>query len=378
MMRYFSVLLAHVLIVFPFSEIVWADRVEFKQPVFVSGDAGYHTYRIPALVVTGQGTLVAFCEGRRSGQGDAGDIDLLVKRSHDQGKTWSEPSVVWDDGVNSCGNPCPIFDAQTDTLWLLMTWNHGADREAKIINGTSRDTRKVYVTSSQDDGRTWARPHEITTDVKKSSWTWYATGPGAGIVIEQGPHAGRLVAPCDHIEAETKDYYSHIIFSDDHGATWHLGGRTPRPAVNECQVAEISGNRLLLNMRSYHRAKKCRQTAVSADGGATWQDQRQAELLIDPICQASLRGYGWTPDGTRRLLLFSNPASASRREKLTLRTSFDEGTSWPEAEVLHAGPAAYSDLVVLSQSAIGCLFEAGEKSPYERITFALIDISSED
>lgn len=351
-----------------------AESSNISQAVFISGQDGYDTYRIPALAVSNQGALIAFCEGRKAGQGDAGDIDLLCKRSLDGGVTWSEQITIWDEGDNTCGNPCPIVDRQTKTIFLLMTWNLGSDRESEIIAQTSRDTRKVFVTASRDEGETWSKPSEITSAVKKPDWSWYATGPGAGIVLQRGPHAGRLVAACDHIEVATKKYYSHVIFSDDHGATWQLGGRTPRDQVNECQVAEISQNRLLLNMRSYDRSKKCRQTAISADGGMIWRDQTQDATLVDPICQASLRAADWNTDGTRRYMLFSNPASETQRVNMTLRVSRDEGKTWPYAEVLHEGPAAYSDLAILPNRRVGCLFESGEKHPYEHITFATRDL----
>ena len=337
--------------------------------VFLSGQEGYHTFRIPAAVATARQTLLAFAEGRRRGAGDAGDIDLVLKRSTDAGRTWSPLAVVWDDGTNTCGNPCPVLDRDTGTLWLLMTWNRGEDREPQIIARTARDTRRVFVTHSRDDGLTWAPPREITADVKPTHWTWYATGPGAGIQLERGPHRGRLVIPCDHIEAETRHYYSHIIYSDDHGQTWRLGGRTPRHQVNECEVVELSDGRLLLNMRNYDRAQSRRQQASSADGGLTWGEQRHVPELPDPICQASIRRLAWPEAGQPGVILFSNPSS-TRREKMTLWLSCDDGATWRARQELHAGPSAYSCLVTLPGRAAGCLYERGQRHPYESIVFA--------
>ena len=134
-------------------------------PLFVSGQDGYNTYRIPALAVTLKGTVLAFCEGRKSGGGDSGNIDLLVKRSTDHGKTWGAQQVVRDDAGNTCGNPCAVVDRETGTIWLLSTWNLGDDHEGKIIARTSQDTRRVFVTHSNDDGKTWNEPREITSDV---------------------------------------------------------------------------------------------------------------------------------------------------------------------------------------------------------------------
>ncbi len=336
--------------------------------VWRSGEDGYDTYRIPALAVTPKGTVLAFCEGRRAGRGDSGDIDLLLKRSEDGGRTWSRQRVVWDDGPNTCGNPAPVVDRETGTVWLLLTWNRGDDHEPDIIKGKSRDTRRVFVTSSTDDGLTWAAPREITVEVKQANWTWYATGPGAGIQLERGNRAGRLVIPCDHIEAGTERYYSHVIFSDDHGKTWEIGGHAPEHRVNECMAAELSDGRLMLNMRNYDRANRSRQVAFSTDGGESWTGQRFDPSLPEPICQAALRRYP-RPEGTDRdVLLFSNPASDSARVNMTVRASFDDGVTWPRLLTLHPGPSAYSDLAVLSGGRVICMAECGGENPYETIS----------
>ena len=350
-----------------------AQSAPIQNAVYVSGEGGYDTYRIPAVVVTRSGTVLAFCEGRVSGRGDSGDIDLLVKRSDDHGVTWSNHTVVWSDLDNTSGNPSPVVDSTTGIIWLLMTWNRGDDKEREIIEQTSEDTRRVYVTHSDDDGMTWAEPREITSLAKRPDWTWYATGPGAGIQLKQpGTFQGRLVIPCDHIEAGTKHYFSHVIYSDDHGATWKLGGRTPNPQVNECQVVELSDGRLMLNMRNYDRSKKSRQVAYSDNGGGRWTDQRFDTALAEPICQASIRRFSDDPS----VVLFSNPSSESTRENMTVRSSEDEGLNWTRELVLHPGPSAYSDLAVLGDGTIGCLYERGDDNPYETITFARFGIEA--
>lgn len=346
------------------------------QPVYVSGQDGYQTYRIPALTVTKTGTVLAFCEGRKNSSSDTGDINLLVKRSPDNGRTWSPQHIVWDDAGNTCGNPCAVVEQESGTIWLLMTWNRGDDRESQIIAQTSQDTRRVFVTCSTDDGLTWSVPHEITTDTKRDNWTWYATGPGSGLQIQHGPHRGRLVIPCDHIEAGAGHYYSHIIYSDDQGQTWQLGGSTPRHQVNECEAVELADGRLMLNMRNYDRTQKNRQVAVSDDGGLTWQDQRFDAALIEPICQAAVERFSWPRAESKSVVLFSNPASPNGRVNMTVRASFDEGQTWPASRVLHAGPSAYSDLAVLADSQIACLYEAGQTSAYESIVCALFPLQS--
>jgi len=336
-----------------------------------SGEDGYHTYRIPALVQTNSGTLLAFCEGRRNSRSDSGDIDMLLKRSEDGGKTWSEQQVVWDEALNTCGNPCPVVDRETGDIWLLMTWNFGIGRETKIQMGYGRDSRRVFVTVSRDDGITWSVPREITQDVKKPRWNWYATGPGAGIQIENGPYKGRLVIPCDHNEIGKKRYrYAHVIFSDDHGETWELGGRSPEEKVNECEVVELTGGRLMLNMRNYGRVNPVRQVAISDDGGMTWKDQRFDDALIEPVCQATIRRYTWPGDKSENIILFANPAHTTKRRNMTVRLSYDEGMTWLVSRVLWEGPCAYSCLETFQDGSIGCLYESGEENPYEAITFA--------
>ncbi len=336
--------------------------------LFESGE-GYHTYRIPAMTTTTKGTILAFCEGRET-RGDAGKIDILLRRSLDNGKTWTPVQVVWSDHGNTCGNPCPVTDHETGTIWLLATHNLGEDKEKMIIQGKSQGTRTVWVCKSDDDGVTWSPPVEITQSTKKNEWTWYATGPGAGIQLTTGAYKGRLVIPCDHIEKNEKKYYSHIIYSDDHGQSWKLGGTTPQDQVNECEVVELSDGRLMLNMRNYDRAQKSRAVSYSDDGGLSWSAIQHDPALIEPICQASIRRYSFSGTSEKKTcLLFSNPASSEARVNMTVRLSCDDGKTWPVSKVLYAGPSAYSCLTVLSDGTAACLYEMGQDRYYEKIAF---------
>ncbi len=350
--------------------------IRAQTTLFTAGTQGYHTYRIPSLIVTNQGSLLAFCEGRRHGAGDTGHVDLLGCRSTDGGCIWSKPQVVWNDPPNTCGNPCPVVDRDSGTVWLLMTWNRGEDGEKQIIDQTAGDTRRVFVTHSDDDGLTWATPIEITAQVKPAHWTWYATGPGAGIQMigRQGSLEGRLIIPCDHVEAGTCRHYSHILFSDDHGRTWQLGGCTPQHQVNECEAVELGDGRLMLNMRNYDRAQPTRRISYSQDGGMTWSDTLADPTLIEPICQASIRRCRWPDQGQPGILLFSNPAHPTQRINLTVRLSLDEGQTWPVSRCLHAGPSAYSCLAVLPDGQAICLYEAGQTHPYESLVLAHLNI----
>lgn len=342
--------------------------------LFVAGTEGYHTYRIPVLNVTKSGTVLAFCEGRKNSASDSGRIDLLLKRSMDGGRTWSKQTVVWSDGTNVCGNPAPVVDQSTGTIWLLLGWNLAADTEHEILSGTAEDTRRVFVSSSSDDGRTWAAPREITRDVKKPHWRWYATGPANGIQLTRGPHKGRLVVPAnhsDHSDSARHPYRAHAIYSDDHGQTWRLGG-VHEDRTNESTLVELSDGSVLQNMRSYH-GKNRRAISRSADGGSTWSKLTLDPALIEPVCQASILRYSWGGEGGTSRILFSNPAS-TRREQMTVRLSLDEAAHWQHSRVLHEGPAAYSSLAALPDGTILCLYEAGAKSPYEKVVLARFGI----
>jgi Neuraminidase (sialidase) len=273
---------------------VLATPARAAEPVqtalFTAGEGGYHTYRIPALIVGPKGSVLAFCEGRKAGRGDAGDIDLVLKRSVDGGKTWGEMQVVWDDGPNTCGNPCPVVDARTGTIWLLLTHNLGKDTEKLLVSGKSTGTRTVWI---------------------------------GGVV---GPNC------------------------------------------NECQAVELSDGSVMLNMRTY-RGTNRRLVAISKDGGETFSKPIEDETLIEPVCQASILRLPARERNEKPALLFSNPAS-TKREKLTIRLSLDDGKTWPHAKELHPGPAAYSCLTVLPNGEIACLYERGAKNPYETIMLA--------
>lgn len=338
--------------------------------VFISGQDGYHTYRIPSIIATKKGTLLAFAEARKSSMSDTGNIDLVLKRSTDGGKTWGPMQVVWDDDSNTCGNPCPVIDEATGNIILPLTWNLGTDHEGKIKAGTAKDSRRVFVTHSTDDGLTWAKPSDITATTKAPQWRWYATGPGIGIQLKEGKHKGRLVIPCDHSTPEG-EYRSHSIHSDDGGKTWAMGG-TIAPHVNECQVAELPGGKLIMNLRNYAKAPNAKRRAISTsdDGGATWSPVTFDEALVESICQASLIRLTRPVDAAKSgLLLFSNPATATGRTQMTVRLSRDGGKTWPVSKLLYAGPAAYSNLIEMADGSLACFYERGEKNAYQTIVF---------
>ena len=336
-----------------------------QSDVFVSGTNGYHTYRIPSLIVTRKGTLLAFCEGRKNSDSDRGDIDLLLRRSLDGGSTWLPTQIVWNDGTNTCGNPCPVVDRETGVIWLLLSWNSGTLRRAEDVQaGFGEDSRRIFVTHSADDGATWAVPLNITASVKRPEWRGCSTGPGNGIQLR----SGRLLIPCHHsVQVNDKlNTHSHILYSEDHGHTWKLGGEADEKS-NESAVAELADGSLLLNMRN-NFGRNRRAIARSHDAGLTWSPIAFDDALIEPICQGSLvTARRWNE--ASHALMFSNPADIWRA-RLTIRLSRDGGRTWPAARLIHEGPAGYSSLCVLNGDETGLLYERGDQFTYECITYA--------
>ena len=354
-------------------------KSEPSKPVIVwrQSDAGYELYRIPSIIVTPKGTVLAFAEARQ-GQEDSGDIDLVVKRSSDNGRTWSEQSVVWSDGRNTCGNPCPVIDQITGRIILMMTWNMGNEDEGDIIMHDVDNTRRPYMCYSDDDGLTWSEPVDLTATCKNPDWGWYATGPGVAIQLKSEKYKNRLVIPANHSYSTTNQeemvveekygYGSHVLLSDDGGKNWRMS-TSITPGCNESQVVELSDGRLMMNMRSYNRMG-CRAISYSDDGGETWSKIEHALQLVEEVCQASFIEYGVYAG--EKMYLFSNPGNPWDRYFMTIKTSFDDCETWSNDKLIFAGPSAYSCMTVLPNGNIGLLFEGGREYRYENIVFVSI------
>ena len=318
-----------------------ADIPSLEQmELFLGGKDGYHTYRIPALLVTKQGTVLAFCEGRKNSASDWGDIDLVLKRSTDGGQTWSDMQMIADDGDHTIGQPCPVLDERTGTIWLPLCC----------------DNQRVFLMKSTDDGRTWSEPAEITNEVMDPTWPWIGTGPGHGIQLTKG----RLVIPCwagRGVGFGGQFQVSFILYSDDGGKTWQRSSALDHDASDECEVVELVDGSLYMNMRS-RQEKKQRAYSFSRDGGQTWSTVKFDARLPEPSCQGSIIRFTRTPQFHRNRILLACPASLDARDHLTVRVTYDECGSWPVSKVLYSGPAGYSDLAVTNDGQVFCLFEA--------------------
>ncbi len=323
----------------------------------------YNTYRIPALLTTQKGVVLAFTEGRKNHADDHGHIEMLLRRSIDGGKTWGPVQVVVKDGTNAINNPVVVQDRDTGTVWLMCVRTSTSkykDNEA-VEKATDRMS-DVWVVHSDDDGATWSSPTDITKAVNRPGWTRILPGPGIGIQLK----SGRLLIPSLHATGAICANY--MIYSDDHGKTWKIGGSTDNRG-DEDQAVELKDSSLLLDIRNSHAAGY-RAMSTSKDGGLTWSKITDVPAMIDPGCQASIIRYTETPQFTKDRLLFANPASKVDRLDLTVRLSYDEGKTWPVAKLVNAGFSGYSCLTVLPNGEIGVLYERGVHSTMEQITFA--------
>ncbi|WP_431044736.1 sialidase family protein [Streptomyces sp. P1-3] len=361
---------------------VAARTYEVSVP-FRAGTGGYASYRIPAVVAADSGDLLAFAEGRVGSSADTGDIDVVLKRSTDGGRTWGRLQVVARNGTGTAGNPAPVV-LDTGRIVLVHVRNGAAASESAIRRGEvpAADGRRVWVQHSDDDGRTWSSSREITAQTKKPAWRWYATTPGHALRLRHGPHAGRIVIPANHSlppagsDDATSGRYNggHDLLSDDGGRTWRIGYIDDNPDgyvnVNETTAAELPDGRVYFNTRTDANAPGNRADAYSRDGGATLvKPFRPQAGLVTPVVECSVLHLG-EPD----VLLFSGPADPGYRALMTVRASDDGGVTWRTAHTVDGLPAAYSDLVRIDDDTVGLLYETGDFSAYSTITFRRIPV----
>lgn len=352
-----------------------------KVPVFTSGQEGYKSYRIPALISLPNGELLAFCEGRVGGSDDFGNIDIVMKRSRDQGRSWSNLQTIVDAGNLQAGNPAPVVDL-TDPAYptgrIFLFYNTGNNHESEIRKGNGR--REVLYITSADNGLTWGEPVNITGMVHPADWRSYANTPGHAMQFAGGKYKGRIYVAANHSVGEPQkqfmDYRAHGYYTDDHGIHFHLSADVNIPGGNENMAVELSNDRLMLNFRNQQGDLRSRVVAISNDGGENWDSVYFDSQLPDPVCQGSILVIG--EKNGKNILAFCNNADAKRRDNLTLRISFNEGKTWDRHFVIDKSPekyggdsfTAYSDITKLSKHRIGVLYE---KDNYSKVVFTTVD-----
>jgi sialidase-1 len=358
-------------------------------PVFVSGEDGHKSYRIPAIIGLPDGKLLAFCEGRVNNAGDFGDINIVLKTSTDGGSSWSALQTVVDYDQLQAGNPAPVVDL-LDPAYpagrIFLFYNTGNNHEGEVRKGNG--LREVWYISSIDGGKTWSEAVNITLQTHrpnqpalnpsytfKEDWRSYANTPGHAMQLTSGPHKGRIFVAANHSsgapQKQAEDYQAHGFFTDDHGENFQLGETLSIPGSNESMAAEISGGRLLFNARNQKGDIRARIVATSANGGQNWDTTYFDTQLPDPVCQGSILTIG--KKRKKNILAFCNAADEKRRDNLTLRISYDDGKTWSRSLLVHKGsdpkqadPAAYSDIVLVNKKTIGVLYE---KNGYSTIHF---------
>jgi sialidase-1 len=339
--------------------------------VFPFGMDDVKVYRIPGLLVTPKGTLLAYCEGRRDGKADWGEIDVRLRRSTDGGATWSPAATIAHRGPRIEGNPRKKTGGEHE-----QTVNNPvmvADRDSgAIVFLYCVNYARAFLCRSADDGLTWSAPTEITAAFEPfrryQDWKCLATGPGHGIQLR----SGRMVVPVWLAYGKVGDHgpsFAGTIVSDDRGLTWKAGdvAMPNQPEIggpNESVAAELSDGRVMLVSRTTAKPNR-KLVAYSADGATGWTKPVFHAELWEPVCMAGLTSMA----GSSPTLLFSAPrrvgldkagqeipGGRGKRENLSVMLSMDDGRTWPVRRTLEAGPSAYSDLGV-SGGKVCCLYE---------------------
>ncbi len=353
-----------------------------KQDLFTAGeDPAYNIYHIPGIVVTAKGSVLAWCEARKrpAGVSDWDDIRILLRRSTDDGKTWSAPKSIANVEGPKQKNPFALKMKNVDPN--DVTYNNPvliADKDGTVHMLFCLEYERVFYQRSDDDGLTFSKPTEITaafeTFKKDYDWKVLATGPNHSIQLK----TGRLVVPV-WLSTGTggnahRPSVTATIYSDDQGKTWKAGDIAV-PCTeewinpNETVAIELNDGSVMLNVRSESKAHR-RLITTSKDGATGWSTPKFDDALLEPICMGGIVRYN---HGGKSLILFSNPHNLDKekgkaepgknrdRKNVSVKISRDEGQTWPVNKLLEDGPSMYSDIAVTQSGTILCFYGRGTK-----------------
>ena len=345
------------------------------KPLKDFGDDGVNSYRIPGLVTSTKGTLLAVYDIRRNSSRDLqGDIDVGLSRSIDGGHNWEPMKIIMDmrtwgglpEDQNGIGDPAILVDHETGHIWVAALWMHGKPGEMAWNSSkpgiSPKETGQFVLVKSEDDGITWSEPMVITEQLKNPEWNLFFNGPGKGITLKDGT----LVFPAQYKDKNQMPF-STLIYSKDKGKTWHVGTGA-KSNTTEAQIVELQDGSLMLNMRDNRGGS--RSIAVTTDLGKTWTEHPSSRsALPEPVCMASLINNPYSLG----MLLFSNPATEKGRFNITIKASLNDGSSWPSEHqiLLDEGTGwGYSCLTLINEKEVGILYE----SSVANITFQIIPL----
>ena len=370
-------------------------EVRLGRVLRAAGQDGSHTYRIPGIVTTREGTLIAVYDVRHNNSKDLQeDIDIGMSRSTDGGQNWEPMKVIMDMGnygglpeqLNGIGDPSILYDHITNTVWVAAMWMSGSSTDkmlwwASQPGTTPQETGQFILVNSSDDGITWSQPVNITDQIKDPGWQLLLQGPGRGITLSDGT----LVFPAQFkadigvkaLDGGQYTCHSTIVFSKDGGNTWHIGTGA-KSNTTEAQVVQLKDGSLMLNMRDdRNRTDKGptngRAVAVTTDLGRSWTVHPSSNsALPEPNCMASLIAAEMNVNGVmKKVLLFSNPDDKHSRTHITVKASFDEGLTWPldkQLEIYSPECFGYSCMTMIDQNTLGILYEGNKEIFFQRIT----------
>ena len=365
-----------------------------KVPVFISGQEGYASFRIPSIIQLPNKKIIAFAEGRVNGAADFGHVNIVMKTSIDGGAHWSSIAKLVSFGNLQAGNAAPVvdlMDVQYPQGKIFLFYNTGNVNERQLREG--KGIREVWYISSVDEGESWSAPVNITSQVhfpngeidgrvyrNKEDWRTYANTPGHATQSIEGKYKGRIFIAANHSlgapKNNFKDYFTHGFYTDDHGKSFHVSNSLDLEGSNEATASFISNDRLIINARNQQGNTKTRITAYSNDGGANFEKAFYEDQLPDPICQGAILNIGYKQG--KVILALVNASDTIYRNNLSLQISFDEGLHWKKKVLIDQTTdlqkmkndfTAYSDIIKISKRKIGVLYE---RDNYQQIVFSII------